>query len=150
DFILLNELQLRHDARMPQRMRAYTGLVEEKYGLPVYPVLINILRPAPMVPIPSRYESEIMGVRAHQDYRVINLWEIEVEMVFEQHLSSLLPFVPILKGGNSEQNLRQALLSLRNDQVLADLEPLLSFFASFVLDIPLVQQMMRWDMTVLR
>ncbi len=90
-----------------------------------------------------------MGISAHQDYRVINLWEIEAAMVFEQNLSSLLPFVPILKGGNSEQNLRQALLSLRNDQVLADLEPLLSFFASFVFDIPLVQQMMRWDMTVL-
>jgi predicted transposase YdaD len=30
------------------------------------------------------------------------------------------------------------------------LEPLLSFFASFVFDIPLVQQMMRWDMAVLR
>ena len=26
----------------------------------------------------------------------------------------------------------------------------MSFFASFVFDIPLVQQMMRWDMTVLR
>ncbi|WP_223342317.1 DUF4351 domain-containing protein [Synechocystis sp. PCC 7339] len=47
-------------------------------------------------------------------------------------------------------NLRQALLSLRTDPVLTDLEPLLSFFASFVLDIPLVQQIMRWDMTVLR
>ncbi|WP_027404476.1 DUF4351 domain-containing protein [Aphanizomenon flos-aquae] len=31
-----------------------------------------------------------------------------------------------------------------------DLEPLLSFFASFVLEIPIVQQIMRWDMTVLR
>jgi predicted transposase YdaD len=91
-----------------------------------------------------------MGVTAHQDYRVINLWEIEAAVVFEQNLSSLLPFVPILKGGNSEQNLRQALLSLRKDEVLGDLEPLLSFFASFVFDIPLVQQMMRWDMTVLR
>ncbi|MFM5889468.1 MAG: hypothetical protein ACKOQS_14470 [Dolichospermum sp.] len=27
---------------------------------------------------------------------------------------------------------------------------MLSFFASFVLDIPLVQQIMRWDMIVLR
>jgi predicted transposase YdaD len=43
----------------------------------------------------------------------------------------------------------QALVRLRNDQVLADLEPLLSFFASFVFDISLVQQMMRWDMAVL-
>ncbi|MFM6135696.1 MAG: hypothetical protein ACKO2Z_11945, partial [Sphaerospermopsis kisseleviana] len=39
---------------------------------------------------------------------------------------------------------------LRRDEQLQDLEPLLSFFASFVLDIPLVQQIMRWDMTVLR
>ncbi|WP_293073132.1 DUF4351 domain-containing protein [Moorena sp. SIO3H5] len=30
------------------------------------------------------------------------------------------------------------------------LEPLLAFFASFVLEIPLIQQIMRWDMTVLR
>ncbi len=30
------------------------------------------------------------------------------------------------------------------------LEPLLAFFASFVLDMPLVQQIMRWDMVVLR
>jgi predicted transposase YdaD len=39
---------------------------------------------------------------------------------------------------------------LRRDEQLQDLEPLLSFFTSFVLDIPLVQQIMRWDMTVLR
>ncbi|WP_244982417.1 Rpn family recombination-promoting nuclease/putative transposase [Cylindrospermopsis raciborskii G7] len=150
DFILLNELQLRHDAKMPRRMRAYAALVEEKYGLLVYPVVVNILQPGPTEIIRSRYESEIMGCRAYQDYRVINLWEIEAETVFEQNLSSLLPFVPILKGGNSEVNLRQALLNLRKNQVLGDLEPLLSFFASFVFDIPLVQQMMRWDMTVLR
>jgi hypothetical protein len=58
--------------------------------------------------------------------------------------------VPILKGGDQEDNLRRALVRLRNDQVLADLEPLLSFFAGFVFDIPLVQQMMRWDMAVLQ
>ena len=148
DFILLNELQLRHDGKMPRRMRAYTALVEEKYGLLVYPVVVNILQPRTTETVPSHYESEIMGCRAYQDYRVINVWEIEAETVFEQNLSSLLPFVPILKGGNSEANLRQALHSLRKDEVLRDLEPLLSFFASFVFDIPLVQQMMRWDMTV--
>ena len=135
---------------MPRRMRAYTALVEEKYELLVYPVVVNILQPRTTETVPIHYESEIMGCRAYQDYRVINLWEIEAESVFEQNLSSLLPFVPILKGGNSEANLRQALLSLRQDEVLRDLEPLLSFFASFVFDIPLVQQMMRWDMTVLR
>ena len=87
-------------------MRAYTALVEEKYELLVYPVVVNILQPRTTETVPSHYESEIMGCRAYQDYRVINLWEIEAESVFEQNLSSLLPFVPILKGGNSEANLR--------------------------------------------
>ena len=39
---------------------------------------------------------------------------------------------------------------MRENEQLMDLEPLLSFFASFVLEIPIVQQIMRWDMTVLR
>ena len=55
-----------------------------------------------------------------------------------------------MQGGSSENKLRQAVRELRKDEQLTELEPLLSFFASFVLDIPLVQQIMRWDMTVLR
>jgi predicted transposase YdaD len=46
--------------------------------------------------------------------------------------------------------LRQAVIELRENETLQELEPLLSFFASFVLDLPIVQQIMRWDMTVLR
>ena len=135
---------------MPQRLRAYTALAEEGYNLRVYPVLINILPTSTKQTIPNRYYSEILGITAHQDYQVINLWEVDVNLVFQDKLSTLLPFVPILKGGNSENNLRQAVRELRADEQLKDLEPLLSFFASFVLDIPLVQQIMRWDMTVLR
>ncbi|MFM6136142.1 MAG: hypothetical protein ACKPCP_18630, partial [Sphaerospermopsis kisseleviana] len=46
EFLLLNELQLRYNKRMPRRIRAYTALAEESYNLPVYPVLINILPPS--------------------------------------------------------------------------------------------------------
>lgn len=118
-----------------------------QYNLKVYPVLINILPQSTKQIIPNRYESEILGITAHQDYQVINLWEVDVNLVFEQKISTLLPFVPILQGGNSENNLRLAVTELRKDEQLKDLEPLLSFFASFVLDIPLIQQIMRWDMT---
>ena len=150
EFLLLNELQLRYNQKMPQRVRAYTALAEERYNLRVYPVLINILPPRSKQIIPNRYESEILGITAHQDYQVINLWEVDVNLVFEEKISTLLPFVPILQGGSSENKLRQAVRELRKDEQLTELEPLLSFFASFVLDIPLVQQIMRWDMTVLR
>jgi predicted transposase YdaD len=150
EFLLLNELQLRYNSQIPRRMRAYTALAEEKYQVPVYPVLINILPHLRNPQIPSCYESSFQDIRAYQDYRVINLWEVEVEMVFQQNLRSLLPFVPILKGGGEQQVVQQALQELRADQELSELEPLLSFFASFVLELPVVQEIMRWDMAVLR
>ncbi|MEA5593457.1 transposase [Rivularia sp. UHCC 0363] len=150
NFLVLNELQLRYDNRSPRRIRAYAALAEEKYDLPVYPVLINILQPPQTVEIANNYRSQVLGLQARQDYRVINLWEVDVQLVFQQSLSSLLPFVPILKGGNEVAVVQQAVQLLRADEKLDELEPLLAFFASFVLSTQLVQQIMRWDMTVLQ
>ena len=150
DFLVLNELQLRYTTQMPLRMRAYAALVQERYRLPTYPVLINILPPPSTLTIASSYEQEFLGLRAIQDYRVINLWEVDAEIVFRQPLPSLLPFVPILRGGGEVSVVQRALQALRADAQLNQLESLLAFFASFVLDTPLVQQIMRWDMAVLR
>ncbi|MEB3233701.1 MAG: Rpn family recombination-promoting nuclease/putative transposase [Leptolyngbyaceae bacterium] len=149
-FLVLSELQLRYTKWMPRRMRAYAALAEERYDCPVYPVLINILPPASTVKIASHYQSEVLGLTARQDYRVINLWEIDADLVFQTPLPSLLPFVPVLRGGNDESRIRMALQELRTDERLNELEPLLAFFATFVLDSPVVRQIMRWDMVVLR
>ena len=46
EFLVLIEVQLRVDEQMPRRMDAYIGLARQKYGLQVYPVLINILPPS--------------------------------------------------------------------------------------------------------
>jgi len=135
---------------MAQRIRAYAALAEEKYDLPVYPILINILPASPALKIVSCYEKTFIGLRAIQDYRVINLWEVDANIAFQQPLPSLLPFVPILKGGDRESFVRQALQQLQADDRFSELESLLAFFASFVLETPLVKQIMRWDMTVLR
>jgi len=150
EFLILNELQLRYNEKVPLRMTAYIALARERYNLPIYPVLINILPHVKTPNIPNFYQQEFMGMKSYQDYRVINLWEIEASLVFAENLSSLLPFVPILKGGAEETIVREAVIKLRENEQLRDLEPLLSFFASFVLEIPIVQQIMRWDMTVLR
>lgn len=134
---------------MPPWMRAYAALAEEKYNLPTYPVLINILKTGNNE-IPTSFTSNIAGLRAIQDYRVINLWEVDVNIAFEQPLPSLLPFVPILKGGENESTIREALQILRADEQLSQLETVLAFFATFVLESALIQEIMRWDMTVLR
>ena len=150
EFLVLNELQLRYTSQMPRRMRAYAALAEERYKLPTYPVLINILPPPASVVIETRYESQFRGLIARQDYRVINLWDVEAQLVFQQPLPALLPFVPVLRGGGEESTVRRALQVLRTNEQFSELEPLLAFFATFVLEIPLVQQIMRWDMAVLR
>ncbi|MBD2201250.1 Rpn family recombination-promoting nuclease/putative transposase [Calothrix sp. FACHB-1219] len=149
NFLVLNELQLRPTPEMPRRMRADAALAEEKYKLLTYPVLINILKTGD-AEIPTNYETNIAGLRAIQDYRVINLWEVDVNIAFEQPLPSLLPFVPILKGGENESIIREALRILRDDEQLNQLETVLAFFATFVLESALVQEIMRWDMAVLR
>lgn len=73
DFVILNEIQLRYSSQMPRRMRAYAALAEEKFQLPTYPVLLNILSPSANTVIPDRFESEVLGLQAHQELKVINL-----------------------------------------------------------------------------
>jgi predicted transposase YdaD len=150
EFLILTELQLRYTDKMPLRMRVYAALAQEKYGLPVYPVLVNILPPSDTTIVCDRFESDFLGLQARQDFHVINLWEVDAEMVFEQSLDTLLPFVPILKDGGNQQTVRRALVQLQQNEQLVELESLLAFFASFVLDSELVQQIMRWDVAVLR
>jgi predicted transposase YdaD len=150
EFLVLTELQLRYLEIMPERMRAYVALAEEKYKLPVYAVLINILPPARNVIIPNRIERNFLGQQSRQDYQVINLWEVEAELVFEQNLVTLMPFVPILKNGDDEVLVRRAVQLLQQDPRLNELESLLAFFASFVLNTEVVAQILRWDMAVLR
>ncbi len=148
EFLIANEIQLRYSPKMPRRMRAYAALAEEKYQLPVYPVLVVIL-PGPEG-IPAQYTSTIRDLEARQDYKVIQLSEVEAEVVFSEPLPTLLPFVPIMQGGEQEGVIRQALQTLQRDPVLSEMEPLLAFFARFVLSSEVVAQIMRWDMAVLR
>lgn len=149
-FLVANEIQFRPDSRMPQRMRAYAGLAEERYGLPVCPVVVNLLAPRSNMVIPESYHSELMGLMAHQDFRVLNLWEVDAQAVLEQNWSTLLPFVPILRGGQRPEVVQQALAQLRADENLAEVEPLLAFFATFVMTPDEVMQLMRWNMVMLR
>jgi predicted transposase/invertase (TIGR01784 family) len=149
-FLVLTELQLRYNAKLPLRMRAYAALAGEKYDLPTYPVLVNILPPAATMTIHDRFESNFLGLQVRQDYRVINLRQVDAAVAFEQSLTALLPFVPVLKNGGEATVVQQALYRLRREEQLVELESLLAFFASFVLGTNVVRQIMRWDMAVLR
>lgn len=150
EFLVLNEIQLHPDPRIPQRICAYAALARERHDLEVYPVVVNILRPPGRQRLARRFRSRFRGLVARQDFQVINLWEVDVNLALQEPLLPLLPFAPILKGGNSEPIIAQAVVRLRADANLAQMENLLAFFASFVMSTELVQRIMRWDMAVLR
>src|SRR5437016_6106908 len=59
DFLIANEMQLRPHRYMDRRVRAYAGLGEERYSLPIYPVVVNVL-PGSYASI-NHYHSEFMG-----------------------------------------------------------------------------------------
>ncbi len=131
EFLTLNELQLRPTLRTPRRVNAYASLAEERYGIPVYPVVLNILPHSEPAASVDYYESYFMGLYARREYRVINLWEIEAQHAFDPDKESLLPFVPVMRGGDTVEMVRRAVVALRANEQLREFEPLLAFFASF-------------------
>lgn len=100
EFLALFEIQTFYTPAMPNRMRTYAALASEVYRMPVFPVLINI-KPYGK-PIPTRFESEFLGLTARQDYRVINLWEIEAEEILRKDLWGLMPLLPTMRGANEQ------------------------------------------------
>jgi len=148
-FLLLTELQLHPDPRMPRRMRAYAALAEEKYDLFVYPVVFRLLPSRGEEKVPDCYHSEFKGVVAHQDFRVVKAWEIEAREVVEKGLTALIPFVPLMKGAD-EEVIRRGVELLRQEGIPQEMEVVLALFASFVMDVEEIQKIMRWDMAVLR
>jgi predicted transposase YdaD len=149
-FLLVNEVQLRYELPMPVRLMVYSILGEERYQLPVYPVLINILPPSSKVVIPDHYESNFMGMYRRFNYRVINLWELEAEEVLEREIYPLIPMVPVMQGGDEEAVLRRATRMLREHENIGEMETILAFFAEFVFAPEVIRSIMRFDMTILR
>lgn len=148
-FLLLVEVQLHIDKRMPRRMRAYTALAEEKYDLSAYPVVFYLLTPKSGVTLPTSYHDEFMGLTAHQDFHVVPIWEIEAQQVLSEEILALVPFVPLMKGTN-EETVRKSVKLLRKHKAGEEVEAALGLFASFVMEPEQVQEIVRWNMAVLR
>lgn len=149
-FLILNEWQLHYDRDIAYRIRAYAGLAEEKYRIPVYPLLVNILRPSPGTAIGNRFQSNFMGLQARQDYQVINLWQVDAEVAFNESLAALLPLVPVMNEGNDENILRPVAIALEGQERFEDLLQLLGTFAIFVLGVNNVERIMGLQAEALR
>ena len=149
-FLLLIELQLHYDPQMPWRMQAYAALAEERYRLPAYPLVLYLLPPPASVSLPDRYYREFRGLVARRDFEVVKAWELEAQAVVERGPLALVPLVPLMKGGAREEMVRAGARALRERGAGEEMEAVLALFASFVMDAEQVQQIVRWEMNVLR
>ena len=149
DFLLPCELALRYNELIPERMAAYSSLAREKYHLPTCPVLVVMLPPARGKKIPEKFAARFLGKRTLVEYTVLRMWEMDVALVFDMPVPTLLPFVPLMKDGADETMVRRAAVVLHSHEQLTDLQPLLGILASYVLDPLVVQKIVRGDMVTI-
>jgi predicted transposase YdaD len=146
----LTELQLLYDEDMPDRLAAYATLARRKYKQAVYVTVVYFMPPPAGKTIVEAYHHQFMGQQAHQDFQVIKLWELEAEGILAFDNPVLLPFVPLMRGGNTEQMVRKCANRIRQEPKAAELEAILALFAGYVLDAETIKQILRWEMQVVQ
>lgn len=150
EFLSLTDLQLNYDANMDRRLAAYAALAREKYRLEVH-VAVVYLRPPPEGTILAEaFHSEFMGQTAHQDFQVVRLWELDAEAALALDNPALIPFIPLMKGGNTEQMLRRCVAKVHGEPAAQELEGALALFAGLVMNKELVKQIVGWSMNILK
>lgn len=149
-FLVLTELQFRYDSKMPRRLAAYAALARQKYDQDVYITVIYFMPPSSSVTVGNAHHREFMGQLAHQDFHTILLWELDAEQVIAYNNPALLPFVPLMRGGNSEKMLQRCAERIRQEPEAAELETILAVFAEYVLDRELIKQLLRWEMAIVK
>jgi predicted transposase YdaD len=144
-----------HNAKYPIRVLIVnvwrgTDAVDGKVGkMPKILVsVVYFLPPGEQTTIEKNYHRDFMGQTAHQDFQVISLWELEAEKVLKFNNPVLLPFIPLMQGGNTAEMLEICVSNIREQEKeqAADLEALLAVLAGYVLDPKLINQLLRWEM----
>jgi predicted transposase YdaD len=147
--LALTELQTYYDPHMSRRLAAYAALAREKYREQVYVTVLYLLPPPAHVTPVEAFHEEALGQVAHQDFRVIPVWELEAADALALDNPALLPFVPLMRGGATVETLMLCTKRIHREPEAAELEVLLSIFASLVMDLDVIRQIVRWDMNIL-
>ena len=82
---------------------------------------------------------------------MISLWELEAEKILKFNNPVLLPFVPLMQGGDTIEMLETCISNIREqeEEQAADLETLLAVSASYVFDSQLINKLLRWEMQLI-
>jgi predicted transposase YdaD len=149
-FLSLTELQLRHDREMPKRTMAYAALARHKYNLELFVTVVYLLPPPEGTTVATSFHTDFMGQIGHQDFQVIKLWDIDAEKALAFDNPAIVPFFPLMRGGDTERMLHKCASRIRQEPRSLEMETILSVFASYVLDTALIRRILRWEMQVIQ
>ncbi len=149
EFGALAELQLEYEADMPARLQNYAALGRQKLRLPIVPIVVYLTPPPAGVELATAYHTEFMGLVTHQDFKVIKMWEVNATAAMDMDLPiGILPYVPLMDGAD-ETIVRRCVERIRAEPDHEELETILTLFAMIKLSKETVEQLLRWDMSVL-
>lgn len=98
-FITHIEAQTRYAPPVPDRFVDYGAQLWLKYRLPVHCYLLVYLPPGMPADAPTSATVSAGGVKITVEYTIVRLWELNAEAALQLGRDSLLPFVPLMKGG---------------------------------------------------
>ena len=127
--ILHVEFQVEADKNMARRVWEYNVLTDYLTGLPVYSVVIYLVKRGTIVE--SRYQNEIADQVRLLTFRSIELWEVPTEMLKQKGLEGLLPLLPLTQGGKSREVVEETIAQLQATGH-RDLLPLSYAFAALI------------------
>ncbi len=96
------EAQTRYPEDMPQREADYSIRMWLKYRLPIYTYVLVFLPAGMPQEVPTSITIEAGDVSLTVRFKVIGLWEIPTAKALALKSESLLPFIPLMKGGAEE------------------------------------------------
>ena len=110
------EAQTIYDPLIPERMAEYGARLWVRYRLPVSSYVLLLTRKGLPERAPTRARVDAGDVQIRVHYRLVKLWNVSARRVLAMDRESLLPFVPLMRGGQAELEIGAQRLSLVRDE----------------------------------
>jgi predicted transposase YdaD len=107
------EFQKRHDDHMDRRVWEYNVLTSVRTGLPVYSVVLYLVKDDAVVEPPYTIDLPSGDIIHHFVFQNIKLWEVPPEVLLKLDLPGLLPLLPLTQEGNRREVVEQMMSSLQ-------------------------------------
>jgi predicted transposase YdaD len=136
------EFQTRYDSRMPVRMLTYYARILDRYGLPVYPVVVYLAKTS--VPIETTYSSHVRNKHVIAfNYDVIKVWELKSKMVFKNKLAGLYALAPLMPDADLNECRERMIEAIRENLISQNAYMCMATFASLIHPKEMVKNMIQ-------